>query len=79
MKIENLNCQNSFREPSETSKNQTRARLNNSNSFEGDLFDLELKIEPKMIQQIVQQDPSKYCGSDDNCTGCGCNTCCSSC
>ena len=79
MKIENPNPQNSFREFSGTSKNQSRVRLNNPNSTEDDLFDLELKIEPKMIQEIVQQDPTNYCGTDDNCTGCGCNTCCSSC
>jgi hypothetical protein len=79
MKIENLNHPNSFKEPSGTSKSQTRVRLNNPHSSEDDLFNLELKIEPRAIQELVQQDLSNYCGSDDNCTGCGCNTCCSSC
>lgn len=79
MKIENLNQQNSFKGTSGPSKNPSRVRLNDCNNSENDLFDLQLKIEPKMIQQIVKQNATNYCGTDDNCTGCGCNTCCSSC
>jgi hypothetical protein len=46
-----------------------------------DPFDLDLKIEPKRIQEILSQNQwqTQYCGSDGDCTGCGCNTCCSSC
>ena len=43
-----------------------------------DLFDLGLKI-AHVRENIKLDDPTKYCGSEDNCTGCGCNTCCSSC
>jgi len=43
-----------------------------------DPFDLGLIIEAKRIQPIFP-DPTNYCGTNDNCTGCGCNTCCSSC
>lgn len=51
-----------------------------NSSDESDPFDLALKIEPKQIQEILsQQYQTQYCGSDNNCTGCGCNTCCSSC
>lgn len=44
------------------------------------LFDLDLKVSkhPKSFAQQVD-DPTKYCGTKDNCTGCGCNTACSSC
>lgn len=45
---------------------------------ESDVFDLELRVESARMQQL-SLDPSQYCGSDDNCTGCGCNTVCSSC
>jgi hypothetical protein len=47
-----------------------------------DPFDLELKIEPKRIQEFLNQTQNLtfHCVSeDDDCTRCGCNTCCSSC
>ena len=80
MEVKSLDRQNHVTAISEESKNQTRARINKSNSSEQDLFDLELKIEPKRVQQMIQQDPTKYCGdTNDNCTDCGCKTVCSSC
>lgn len=62
----------------EKKNDASRAKINNSN--ESDPFDLELRIEPKRIQDIINNfTESKYCGSEDDCTNCGCNTCCSSC
>lgn len=75
MKIDHLNPKFTIQEELNTKEKKTRAKLDGSE----DIFDLELRIEPKKIQQILQLDPSNYCGSDDDCTGCGCNTVCSSC
>ena len=50
-----------------------------SSRKEDDPFNLELKIDPKRVQGILTV-PSAICGSqNDDCTGCGCNSCCSSC
>jgi hypothetical protein len=67
----------------EKESNPSRVKINKETKNkpqENDPFDLELRIEPSDIQRIIAgATDSKYCGSDDNCTGCGCNTCCSSC
>lgn len=44
-----------------------------------DPFDLDLRVSVKAQKELNVNDPTPYCGSDDDCTGCGCNTCCSSC
>lgn len=62
----------------QTTPNEEKNSVKKINLNGNDPFDLDLRVEARRIQQVVP-DPTPYCGSDGNCTGCGCNTCCSSC
>lgn len=88
MRIKNepfdLNQTKNTRTTEDTNASRAQIKRNNFNENdpdEKDPFDLELRIEPRLIQDIIAKaTESKFCGSKDNdCTGCGCNTCCSSC
>jgi hypothetical protein len=79
VKIENGTHHPSRAASPQQNNKQTRAHIGKSNTPQDDLFDLDLQIHPKIVENMVRQNPTQYCGSEDNCTGCGCNTCCSSC